>query len=170
MAGLPWRYHLRGGRFRLWEHSAPLGQYWYAGMPREVNDLASFKRHSRSAPDEPLYSIRIADKPGTVCAACRKQETGAGPVGYMDDEPICDLCLLERSTDLATIAVVRAHAGIVGTAEQKGEAVVFIPIYRRVAVAGSDLPSSKFHGPRPYHAHRLCTYSWTPATAPSEAL
>ncbi len=96
---------------------------------------------SRAVPDEPLYSIRVADSPGTLCAACGKQETGAGPVGYLDDEPICDLCLLERSTDLglmlATIAVVRAYAGTVGTAQDQQEALnelgVFARIYHRVA-------------------------------------
>ncbi len=95
---------------------------------------------SRSAPDEPLYSIRVADSPGTVCAACRKQETGSGPVGYMDDEPICDLCLLERSNDLglllAMTAVSRAYAGAVGTAGEQQEALhelgVFARIYHRV--------------------------------------
>ncbi len=81
--------------------------------------------------DEPLYSIRVAESPGTRCAACGKQGTGTGPVGYLDDDPVCDLCLLERSTDgLVVLAVVR--------------------IYHRVA--------SKFHGPRPYHAGRLETY------------
>ncbi len=96
---------------------------------------------SRSAPDDPLYSIRVADSPGTMCAACGKQQTGAGPVGYLDDEPICDLCLLERSTDLglllATIAVVRAYAGTSGTPEQQGEALnelgAFARIYHRIA-------------------------------------
>ncbi len=96
---------------------------------------------SRSAPDEPLYSIRVADSPGTVCAACRKQETGSGPVGYMDDEPNCDLCLLERSNDLglllAIAAVTRAYAGTVGPAGEHQEALhelgVFARIYHRVS-------------------------------------
>ena len=91
--------------------------------------------------DEPLYSIRVAESPGTLCAACGKLETGAGPVGYLDDEPICDLCLLERSTDLglmlATIAVVRAYAATGGTPEQRQDALdelgVFARIYHRVA-------------------------------------
>ena len=96
---------------------------------------------SRSVPDEPLYSIRVAESSGTLCAACGKQETGSGPVGYMDDEPICDLCLLERSTDLglmmAVVAVVRAYAGTGGAPEQRQEALeelgVFARIYHRVA-------------------------------------
>ncbi len=91
--------------------------------------------------DEPLYSIRVAENPGTLCAACGRQEIGAGPVGYLDDEPICELCLLERSTDLgmmvATITVVRAYAGTVGTAQDQQEALnelgVFARIYHRVA-------------------------------------
>ncbi len=91
--------------------------------------------------DAPLYSIRLADNPGTQCATCGKQETGAGPVGYLDDEPICDLCLLERSTDLglmiATIAVVRVYAETGGTAIERQDALdelgVFARIYHRVA-------------------------------------
>lgn len=91
--------------------------------------------------DDPVYSIRVAESPGTLCAACGKQETGAGPAGYMEHEPICDLCLLERSTDLglilATIAVVRAYAATGGkTKERQGaldELGVFARIYHRVA-------------------------------------
>ncbi len=92
--------------------------------------------------DEPLYSIRVADSPGTLCAACGKQETGAGPVGYLDDEQICDLCLLEGSTDLglamAMIAVARAYASIgVGTSKEHQGALeelgAFARIYHRIA-------------------------------------
>ncbi len=65
--------------------------------------------------DDSSYSIRLAKSPGT-CAVCRDQDTGIGPVGYLDESPICDLCLLERSTDLgmiiALVSVVRAFATI----------------------------------------------------------
>ncbi len=96
---------------------------------------------SRSAPDEPLYSIRVAESPGILCAACGKQETGAGPVGYLDEEPICDLCLLERSTDLglllAVVSVVRVYATSSGSSEQHAEALeelgAFARIYHRIA-------------------------------------
>ncbi len=58
----------------------------------------------------------------------------------MDDEPICDLCLLERSNDLglllAIAAVTRAYAGTVGPAGDRQEALhelgVFARIYHRV--------------------------------------
>ena len=91
--------------------------------------------------DEPLYSIRVAENPGTTCAACGKQETGAGPVGYLDDEPICDLCLLEGSADLglilALISVVRAFAAAGGTPEDQYYALrelgAFAKIYHLVA-------------------------------------
>ncbi len=109
-------------------------------QPPEVDPTPLPEGLSRSALNDPLYSIRVADSPGTVCAACVKQETGAGPVGYMDDEPICDLCLLELSTDLgmllANAAVIRAYAGTVGTEAERGEALhelgVFARIYHRV--------------------------------------
>ena len=90
--------------------------------------------------DEPLYSIRVTESPGTTCAGCGKQETGSGPVGHLDDDPICDLCLLERSSDLglilALIAVVRAYAEASGTPEDQealSELGVFARIYHRVA-------------------------------------
>ena len=110
-------------------------------QPPEADQRPLPEGLSRSPTDEPLYSIRVADSPGTLCAACGKQETGAGPVGYLDDEPICDLCLLERSTDLglmlATTAVVRAYAETGGTHAQRQEALdelgVFARIYHRVA-------------------------------------
>ncbi len=110
-------------------------------QPPEADQRPLPEGLSRSAPDEPLYSIRVTDSPGTQCAACGKQETGAGPVGYLDDEPICDLCLLERSTDLglmvAMVSVARAYAEATGTARQHDEALeelgTFARIYHRVA-------------------------------------
>ncbi len=88
--------------------------------------------------DEPLYSIRVADSPGTLCAACGKQETG--PVGYLGEEPVCDLCLLERTTDLAMIialvSVTRAYASIgadTSEAHQDAMACAFARIYHRIA-------------------------------------
>ena len=91
--------------------------------------------------DAPLYSIRVAENPGILCTACGNQETGAGPVGYLDDEPICDLCLLERNTDLgllvAMTAVARAYAATDGTPDERQEALaelgVFARIYHRIA-------------------------------------
>ncbi len=96
---------------------------------------------SRSALDDPLYSIRIAEAPGTLCAVCGEQKTGLGPVGYMDDDPICDLCLLERSTDLglllAIVSVVRVYATSSGTPEAHRQALeelgAFSRIFHRIA-------------------------------------
>ncbi len=87
-----------------------------SAIPRRTEaDPRPLPELSRSTKtDDPRYSIRITDSPGTLCAACGKQETGDGPVGYLDDSPVCDLCLLERTTDLgmalALIAVTRAYA------------------------------------------------------------
>ncbi len=91
--------------------------------------------------DDPLYTIRIADNPGTTCATCGKQETGSGPVGFLDDEPVCDLCLLEGSPELgmvlALISVVRAYANMNGTPEERQAALeelgAFARIYDRFA-------------------------------------
>ncbi len=59
----------------------------------------------------------------------------------MDDKPICDLCLLERSTDLgllmANAAITRAYARTGGPAADQQEALrelgVFARIYHRVS-------------------------------------
>ena len=97
---------------------------------------------SRSTNDKPLYSIRVAESPGTLCAACGKEATGAGPVGYLDENPICDLCTLEGNSDLgmqlALAAVCRAYASMrLGTREERVEALTelggFVQIYHCVA-------------------------------------
>ncbi len=92
--------------------------------------------------DKALFSIRIAGSPDTLCTACGKQETGTGPVGYLDGEPICDLCLLKRTTDLglilALVSVIRAYASMgAGTSEAHQEALAelgaFARIFHRIA-------------------------------------
>ena len=87
--------------------------------------------------DEPLYSIRITERPDAVCTACRKHKTGEGPVGYMDDSPVCDLCLLERSTDLGVLiaisAVSRTYAENAAELEALNELGAFARIYHRIA-------------------------------------
>lgn len=51
-----------------------------------------------------LYSIRIPEMPGPVgCHHCGIRFHAAGPTGYADDEPICDLCLLESSHELGMV-------------------------------------------------------------------
>ncbi|MEM9599039.1 MAG: hypothetical protein AAGD06_32525 [Acidobacteriota bacterium] len=61
-----------------------------------------------------VYSIQYRSVAGTPCALCGTP-TGMGPVGHWDDEPICDRCLFERSTDLgmvlALVAITRTFAG-----------------------------------------------------------
>ena len=91
--------------------------------------------------DERRYNIRITENPGAVCAACGLQKTGAGPVGHLDEEPICDLCLLEGSGNLglllALAAVARAYATTDRAVAEHEEALDelggFARIYHRVA-------------------------------------
>ena len=91
--------------------------------------------------DDPLFSIRVAENSGTLCAACCKQETGAGPVGYRNDEPVCDLCLLQSTHELgmvlAVISVVRAYANVRGDSEEWQRALeelgAFARVYERFA-------------------------------------
>ncbi len=68
-----------------------------------------------SSESQHLYSIRIATKLSTTCAIC-DQATGAGPVGYQNDDPVCDRCLLDACGDLglvlALVSVTRAFGAI----------------------------------------------------------
>lgn len=62
----------------------------------------------------PLYSIRIPTSPGrATCGLCGRRYVAAGPTGHVEDEPICDLCMLERDQQLgmvlALVAVTRSY-------------------------------------------------------------
>ncbi len=90
---------------------------------------------------EPVYSIRIATNAGAPCPLCGAA-TGSGPVGYLGDQAICDLCLLEGSNDLgmvlALVAVVRAYGSVeqASSDEQRdalNELGAFARIYERFA-------------------------------------
>ncbi|MEO1369292.1 MAG: hypothetical protein AAFX50_19105 [Acidobacteriota bacterium] len=64
----------------------------------------------------PLYSIRVPRVASRVCCPiCTSSFVAAGPTGHLDDRPICDLCLLERETQLglvlALVAVTRSYGG-----------------------------------------------------------
>ena len=61
------------------------------------------------------YSIRLPDEPGEAeCARCGDEFRATGPTAHANDEPICDVCLLEAREELgmvlALVAVVRAFA------------------------------------------------------------
>ena len=85
---------------------------------------------------DPLYSIRLATDPGTPCHLCAA-ETGSGPVGYRDEEPLCDLCLFEEAPELgmvlALVAVVRAYASIrPASADEHREALNELGFFARM--------------------------------------
>lgn len=61
------------------------------------------------------YSIRMPLSPRqTHCPHCRRSFRVAGPTGYEESGPICDVCLFERAEDLglllALASAVRAFA------------------------------------------------------------
>lgn len=100
------------------------------------------------------YSIQVARSPGVLCAECA-EPTGAGPIGCLDDEPICDMCLLEGCHELgmvlAVIAVARAFASInPRQVNERREALeelgAFVRIYERFAAKSG--PPRKFRRPR----------------------
>ena len=89
------------------------------------------------------YSIRMPQPAGPVrCAGCRARFSAAGPTGFAEDRAICDMCLLEGSSELgmvlALVAVVRAF-GIVQPTDREDyrdalrELGAFARIYERVA-------------------------------------
>ncbi len=89
------------------------------------------------------YSIRIPEPAGPArCARCRVRFSAAGPTGFAEDNPICDMCLLEGSAELgmvmALVAVVRAF-GTVRPSDQEdyrealAELGAFARIYERFA-------------------------------------
>ena len=101
-----------------------------------------------------VYSIQVARCPGILCAECA-EPTGAGPIGCLDDEPICDMCLLEGCHELgmvlAVIAVARACASIdPRQVRERSEALeelgAFVRIYQRFAAKLG--PPRRFRIPR----------------------
>ena len=92
---------------------------------------------------EVLYTIRLPETSGEAeCARCGTRFRAAGPTGHANDEPICDICLLECEEELgmvlALVAVVRGFSTArCETAEEHWEALeevgAFARIYERVA-------------------------------------
>ena len=67
-----------------------------------------------SAGDTVRYSVQINQSPGTSCAVCKENPSAEGPVGHLNDAPICDVCLLVGAKELgmlvALAVLVRAFA------------------------------------------------------------
>ena len=90
-----------------------------------------------------MYSIRLPQPAGSaLCARCRVRFSAAGPTGYAEDSPICDMCLLEGAPELgmvmALVAVVRAFGGVRPSShgdyrEALNELGAFCRIYERFA-------------------------------------
>ncbi len=89
------------------------------------------------------YSIRIPVPAGeTRCGRCLSRFLAAGPTGFVEEQPICDLCLLDGSQPLgmllALAAVVRTFGAVEPAREEDyreaaEELAVFARIYERVA-------------------------------------
>ncbi len=77
-------------------------------MPREHHKPPTAARAGS------VYNIRAAAGGSFSCAACGRRSTGTSPVGYRDEKPICDPCLIESDIDLgmvlALVSVIRACA------------------------------------------------------------
>jgi hypothetical protein len=89
------------------------------------------------------YSIRIPVPAGEACCPrCLRRFLAAGPTGFVDEQPICDLCLLDGSQPLgmllALAAVVRTFGAVEPEREEERleaseELAAFARIYERVA-------------------------------------
>ena len=90
-----------------------------------------------AAGPEPVYTIRAAPGRQVSCASCGRSFAGYSPVGCSDDEPVCDLCLLEGDNELgmvlALVSVVRAYATVAGAvAETRLEPLLELDLFARV--------------------------------------
>lgn len=100
------------------------------------------------------HAIRIPPAPATVwCPHCNRSLLAAGPTGYLDDLPLCDVCLLQQAPDLglllALMAVARACANVEGSLEERRAALFelggFVRIYERFAARHG--PPRRFESP-----------------------
>ena len=89
------------------------------------------------------YSIRLARPSRSVhCPLCGRSFLASGPTGFRDEEPICDLCLLEKVEDLGVVLALAAVSRAFATSRYAsraeydlalGELGAFARIYERVA-------------------------------------
>ncbi len=100
--------------------------------------------HMTPVAGDPRPGYRIRSTPGreVSCSACGRRFAGSGPIGCLDDAPVCDLCLFEADAELgmmlALVSVTRAYAALAeegsGTwLEPLQELARFATVYERVA-------------------------------------
>jgi len=99
---------------------------------------------------EVLYSIRVPEISAEVrCSSCDTRFHAAGPTGYADEEPICDLCLFTASEPLgmvlALVSKVRAFAAPVYESDDDyGEALGEVGAFGRTY----ECVAARFGAPR----------------------
>lgn len=89
------------------------------------------------------YSIRVPLPAETVhCAICRLKFLASGPTGHVEDEPVCDECLLRGSKDLGMLlalsSITRSFGSIKGATRDEysqalAELAAFARIYEQIA-------------------------------------
>lgn len=120
------------------------------------------------------YAIRMPRFPRHIhCPHCRRSFRAAGPTGYDEGGPICDICLLDRAEDLgmllALASAIRAFASYRSKDGEKylqalGELGIVARLYERLAIRSGP--------PRPFRiAARMGgeMVPETPAKTPPEA-
>ncbi len=127
-------------------HLAFAGLGWQARTIDPALVIIDHELPQREAPgsrwvlalEQVMYSIRLPEHPGeTECARCGEPFPAAGPTGHANEEPICDLCLLECEEALGMVlalaAVVRAFAvSRSESAEEHWEALEELGAFARV--------------------------------------
>ena len=56
-----------------------------------------------TAANRPVYSLREAACRPLTCTECGHEIAGGGPVGYRDQQPICDACMFDGSVELGMV-------------------------------------------------------------------
>lgn len=92
---------------------------------------------------DPSYRIQVVEASEEVsCAVCGALFIAAGPTGFQDDRPLCDLCMLHREGQLgmvlALVAVTRSYGGASPSSlseevADKAELMAFARIYETFA-------------------------------------
>lgn len=113
-------------------------------VPEPDAELMDWLRDMLHVKTSSPYSIRLpAVRDVVTCSICDTRFLAAGPTGYHEEAPICDICMLEVEEELgmvlSLVAVIRAFASLqYDSREEKRQALLeigaFAHIYERMAM------------------------------------
>ncbi len=119
---------------------------------------------------KPVFSVQSGAGSEVSCAACNQRFDGCGPIGYRDDAPICDSCLIESDAELgmalALISVNRVYA----TISRQGSGEWLDPLLELGAFARLyELFAARSGPPRIFHVSGLIESEPAASSAPQES-